>query len=84
MLLISGGTGSSLCLCTTLLVPVTGDFVWICRYSLLAGAAFSQGLTLGPLVSMALAVHPGVLFTAFLATAASFACFSGVMFGCST
>ncbi|BDA45448.1 Bax inhibitor 1 [Coccomyxa sp. Obi] len=47
------------------------------RYALLAGAAFSQGLTLGPLVSMALAVHPGALFTAFLATAASFACFSG-------
>ncbi|EIE20198.1 Bax inhibitor-1 like-protein [Coccomyxa subellipsoidea C-169] len=47
------------------------------RYALLAGAAFSQGLTLGPLISMVLAVHPGILFTAFLATAASFACFSG-------
>lgn len=46
------------------------------RYLLLAGAAFSQGATLGPLVSAVLAVNPGLLLTAFLGTAAVFACFS--------
>ena len=46
------------------------------RYALLAGAAFSQGLTVGPLVGMALHVNSGILVTAFLATAAVFACFS--------
>lgn len=55
------------------------ELAWIvaCRYGLLAGTAFSQGLTMGPLVGLALSVHPGMLFTAFLATAAVFACFSG-------
>jgi len=48
-----------------------------CRYALLGGAAFSQGLLMGPLVNLALHVSPGVVLTAFLATAAVFACFSG-------
>lgn len=46
------------------------------RYGLLGGAAFSQGLTVGPLVGAALHVNSGILVTAFLATAAVFACFS--------
>ena len=48
-----------------------------CRYALLAGAAMSQGLTMGPLIGATLAVHPGLLLTALLATSAVFACFSG-------
>ncbi len=32
---------------------------------------------MGPLVNLALHVSPGVVLTAFLATAAVFACFSG-------
>jgi FtsH-binding integral membrane protein len=47
------------------------------RYALLAGAAYSQGLTMGPLVAAALGVHPAMLLTAFLTTSAVFACFSG-------
>ena len=47
------------------------------RYALLAGAGFSQGLVVGPLVNAALHVSPGIVLTAFLATSAIFACFSG-------
>jgi FtsH-binding integral membrane protein len=46
------------------------------RRKLFAGAALSQGLLVAPLVRVALAVHPSVLFTAFGATACVFACFS--------
>lgn len=46
------------------------------RRRLFAGAALSQGLLVAPLVRVALALHPGVLFTAFGATACVFACFS--------
>lgn len=46
------------------------------RRSLFGAAALSQGLLLAPLVRTALAVHPGVLVTAFGGTAAVFACFS--------
>ncbi len=48
-----------------------------CRYALLAGAAFSQGATIGPLVGATLQLHPALLLTAFMATSAVFACFSG-------
>eukprot|EP00891_Asterochloris_glomerata_P003251 jgi/Astpho2/3251/fgenesh1_pg.00052_%23_53_t len=45
-------------------------------YALAAGTALFQGAAAAPLVQMALALHPGVLVTAFLGTAAVFACFS--------
>ena len=48
-----------------------------CRYGLLAGAAFCNGFVVGPLVDMALGMHPAMVLTAFLATASIFACFSG-------
>ncbi len=48
-----------------------------CRYGLLAGAAFCNGFVVGPLVDMALGLHPAMVLTAFLATASIFACFSG-------
>ncbi|CAL5228639.1 g11806 [Coccomyxa viridis] len=47
------------------------------RYGLLAGAAFCNGFVVGPLVDMALGLHPAMVLTAFLATASIFACFSG-------
>ena len=46
------------------------------RYGLLAGCALFQGATLGPLVKIVLATHPGILVTAFLGTSVIFACFS--------
>lgn len=46
------------------------------RYGLLAGCALFQGATLGPLVKIVLATHPGILVTAFLGTSIIFACFS--------
>ena len=46
------------------------------RYGLLAGCALFQGATLGPLVKIVLATHPGILVTAFLGTSTIFACFS--------
>lgn len=46
------------------------------RYGLLAGCALFQGATLGPLVKVVLATHPGILVTAFLGTSIIFACFS--------
>ena len=46
------------------------------RYGLLAGAAFCQGMTVGPLVSAAVDIDPVIPLTAFLATSAVFACFS--------
>lgn len=46
------------------------------RYGLLAGCALFQGATLGPLVKVVLATHPGILLTAFLGTSTIFACFS--------
>jgi FtsH-binding integral membrane protein len=46
------------------------------RYALLAGAAFSQGASLGPLIAAAVAMDSGLVLTAFLGTAALFACFS--------
>lgn len=39
------------------------------RRALFGTAALSQGLLIAPLVRTALAVHPGVLFTAFAGTA---------------
>lgn len=50
---------------------------YTCRYGLLAGAAFCNGFVVGPLVDMALGLHPAMVLTAFLATASIFACFSG-------
>lgn len=47
------------------------------RAALLGGAAFSNGMILGPLVGSILAIHPGVVLTALLGTTAIFACFSG-------
>ncbi|PNW89070.1 hypothetical protein CHLRE_01g061807v5 [Chlamydomonas reinhardtii] len=46
------------------------------RYALLGGFAFCQGAALGPLVGLAAAVSPGLVLSAFLGTAAVFACFS--------
>eukprot|EP00887_Chlorella_sp_A99_P000028 scaffold16.g28.t1 len=46
------------------------------RQCLLGGVALSQGAAIGPLVNLAAAVAPGVLLSAFLGTAAVFACFS--------
>lgn len=46
------------------------------RYALLAGAAFSQGVSVGPLVNMAVHLHPSVVLTAFLGTTVVFGCFS--------
>ena len=46
------------------------------RYGLLAGCAFFEGATLGPLVQIVLATHPGLLVIAFLGTSTVFACFS--------
>lgn len=46
------------------------------RRTLFGAAALSQGLLLAPLVRASLALHPGVLFTAFAGTAGVFACFS--------
>lgn len=47
------------------------------RQMLLGGAAFSQGMLLGPLVNVAIQVHPGTLITALLGTSVVFACFTG-------
>ena len=46
------------------------------RYALLGGAAFSQGLTVAPLVGVVLELHPAMVLTAFLGTSAVFLCFS--------
>ncbi|KAL7596006.1 hypothetical protein Lser_V15G30643 [Lactuca serriola] len=37
-----------------------------------------HGVTLGPLIGLVIDVHPGILVSAFMATAIIFACFSGV------
>ncbi|CAH1447597.1 unnamed protein product [Lactuca virosa] len=37
-----------------------------------------HGVTLGPLIGLVIDVHPGILVSAFMATAIVFACFSGV------
>lgn len=47
------------------------------RYALLAGAAFSQGASLGPLIAAAVSMDSGLVLTAFLGTATLFLCFSG-------
>lgn len=60
--------------CTVSLDPK--PICMLCRYGLLAGCALFQGATLGPLVKIVLATHPGVLVTAFLGTSTIFACFS--------
>lgn len=52
------------------------------RRMLFGGAALSQGLLLAPLVRAALAVHPGVLFTALGGTAG--ACVLGARAGCAS
>lgn len=46
------------------------------RYALLGGAAFTQGLVVGPLIDAVMYINPALVLTAFLATAAVFACFS--------
>ncbi|KAF8062010.1 TMBIM6 [Scenedesmus sp. PABB004] len=46
------------------------------RYALLATFAFCQGTSLGGLVGLALALNPGILLTACLATVAVFGCFT--------
>ena len=55
------------------------DSTLLHRYGYLAGTAFCQGLTLVPLVNLALDVHPGggLLLTAFAGCSVAFACFSG-------
>ena len=49
----------------------------LCRYALLAGAAFCDGFVVGPLVDVAVGMNPAIVLTALLATASIFACFSG-------
>lgn len=46
------------------------------RYSLLAGTAFSQGASLGPLIGAAIAMDSALVLTAALGTAALFGSFS--------
>lgn len=46
------------------------------RYTLLAGFAFAQGASLGPLIGAAIAMSPGIVLMAFACTAAIFLCFS--------
>eukprot|EP00243_Klebsormidium_subtile_P004668 TRINITY_DN18816_c0_g1_i1.p1 TRINITY_DN18816_c0_g1~~TRINITY_DN18816_c0_g1_i1.p1 ORF type:complete len:255 (+),score=66.80 TRINITY_DN18816_c0_g1_i1:288-1052(+) len=46
------------------------------RMSLLMGAAFLQGCSLGTLVQVILAIDPSIVLMAFLGTTAVFACFS--------
>lgn len=46
------------------------------RYALLAGAAFCQGVVLGPLVVAVASQYAGMVVTALLGTSAVFACFS--------
>lgn len=70
-----GMLGFMVCVPWMLSTPATPDNLSK-RRKLFAGAAISQGLLVAPLVRVALAVHPGVLFTAFGATACVFACFS--------
>jgi len=50
---------------------------WMNRMALLLGFAFFSGLSVGPLVSYAVALNPSLLPTAFLLSAMLFACFSG-------
>lgn len=57
-------------------IPNSHKSLFGCRYGLLAGCALFEGATLGPLVEIVLATHPGILVTAFLGTSAVFACFS--------
>lgn len=59
-----------------LLTPDTPSTLYR-RYSLLGLAAFFDGCSLGPLVERVLLLHPEILLTAFLGTAAAFFCFSG-------
>jgi FtsH-binding integral membrane protein len=46
------------------------------RLSLLMGAAFFQGCSLGQLVQAILAINPSIVLTAFLGTSTVFACFT--------
>ncbi|CAK4088210.1 unnamed protein product [Aphanomyces euteiches] len=47
------------------------------RLNVLMGIAFTTGVNLGPLISLALDVHPMIVVSAFLGTAVVFACFTG-------
>lgn len=47
------------------------------RLKLLGLAAFLQGLSIGPLVNLAIDVNPGIIATALLGTVSVFLCFSG-------
>lgn len=51
------------------------------RRALFGAAALSQGLLLAPIVRASLALHPGVLFTAFAGTAGAFAGWTGQAWG---
>ncbi|XP_057417548.1 bax inhibitor 1-like [Lotus japonicus] len=46
------------------------------RVSLLLSSAMFQGASIGPLIDVALAIDPSVIFSAFVATSLAFACFS--------
>ncbi|CAI5514542.1 unnamed protein product [Closterium sp. Naga37s-1] len=54
-------------------VPANESF----RFRLLLAIAFSHGCSIGPLVDAVIQINPGLLVTAFVATAAIFLCFSG-------
>ena len=64
---------SDSCICGA---PSQLTVISLCRYALLGGAAFSQGLSVGPLVNAAINIDPSVVLTAFLGTSTVFACFS--------
>ena len=47
------------------------------RMGLLCGFGFLEGLSVGPLLSLAVRIDPALIVTAFLGTVTVFACFSG-------
>lgn len=49
---------------------------WQKRVSVLGVYGFLQGLSLGPLMTLAIEVDPAIVMTAFLGTATIFACFT--------
>ncbi|GJP54734.1 hypothetical protein CLOM_g13782 [Closterium sp. NIES-68] len=62
-----------LCLNATPATPANESF----RFRLLLAIAFSHGCSIGPLIDAVAQVNPGLIVTAFVATAAIFLCFSG-------
>ncbi|KAK7262166.1 hypothetical protein RJT34_29727 [Clitoria ternatea] len=66
-------------------VASLGTMIWLLstppfqeqkRVSLLMASAMLQGASFGPLIDLAIAVDPSLIFSAFVATSLAFACFS--------